>query len=30
MTSDYYADKDDPTVAHDLQRANDLEAPPAT
>ncbi|HEY5419186.1 MAG TPA: sodium:solute symporter, partial [Marmoricola sp.] len=28
-TSDYYADKDDPTVAHDLQRANDLEAPPA-
>ena len=28
-TSDYYADKDDPTVAHDLQRTNDLEAPPA-
>ena len=28
-TSDYYADQDDPTVAHDLQRANDLEAPPA-
>lgn len=30
VTSDYYADKDDPTVAHDLQRANDLEAPQAT
>ena len=28
-TSDYYADKDDPTVAHDLQRVNDLEAPTA-
>src|SRR3954454_6187316 len=28
-TSDYYADKDDPTVAHDLERANDLEAPQA-
>jgi SSS family solute:Na+ symporter len=30
VTSDYYADQDDPTVAHDLQRANDLEAPQAT
>ena len=30
VTSDYYADQDDPTVAHDLQRANDLEAPTAT
>ena len=30
VTSDYYADKDDPTVAHDLQRRNDLEAPTAT
>jgi SSS family solute:Na+ symporter len=30
VTSDYYADKDDPTVAHDLRRANDLGAPTAT
>jgi SSS family solute:Na+ symporter len=30
VTSDYSADKDDPTVAHDLRRANDLGAPTAT
>ncbi len=30
VASDYHADKDDPTVAHDLARAGDVEAPPAT